>query len=1168
MSHIFVSYVQEDESIAVEIAHGLESAAYRTWYYKRDCVPGASYLLQTGQAIEESQAVVLVISPNSLGSHQITKEVVRAHEAGKPFVPVLTGIQFPEFQQRQPEWREALGAATSIEIPPGGVAEILPRIVDGLKSLGQRPGNRAEPQPQAEQPRSILDARTSQVRSYIRVIFSVGVILLLSPFVGGTVLLLSQRLASSNPRSLAYVFTAICDAVAFYFLFKSEKKRSAAEQARRRLEVWAQTSRSAAFRSLDPYSEADTLPGTERKRQARRLVTSIKDPSFRFGVVSGDVGCGKTSLLQSEVQRLLKSEHLVPILLTRPDFSETKDIAALCDRIRTAATKDRASRSRVLIVDQIEEIFTRFPGREARDSLGAVLGQLIHGDQQCRVVCAIRKDYFLDLYDIGAKMGVDVRPTLMLHNFTPDEAKEVIRECASDEGLTFTEALVETVVSDLTKEGQVRPPELQIVCTALTANFTIQHYNEVGGAKGILESYLALTLETCIDQQIARLILRQFCDFERQAKAEPKTTNELARAIGPAEQDLEATTRTVQLVLDHLVRSRLATAVHERFALIHDYWVSVIHDLTAHDKTKREKADELLRRHLYERESGFATTLNSKQLRLVRQFASPDLLGTRDAENLLRRSVLRLWMSRGLVAAAVVAIIIGGLLSSEVVWQPVALAEGIVSTGGFVRSRFNKDAKVLILTTSNREFNVEEEGPISIWNISNGRVSQFAADDLWFSPDDKQLLYTDHGQSYLVDLVQGDRRMFPLLVSKGDGITFSRSGTCVLHDVPAPNADESEREFPGLHLPPDSTRFQVWKMPDGIVRGTIALQETARPDFVSDNCDRAIFTSVKSVSKVSLERSEFSEEHRRVWFWLAPGEQLRSIVGDPKIKNVRVATSEKLHLLFTLEEDLGGSRSITRRNWTSGYQELSRQVELGKPFMNLEFSRDGERIILTLSKISFARGSPDWEERFRILRTTDLQLDPSFPDSQKYVPCSTDHDDTESPRVFYLWSTAKDTSFVWDGNAAAPASLPGLDTSDIETCRASADQSDFVVLRKNESAELWSFKGKKVADLRAGGPVKFAGFTLQSTAVRLLRESGEIVLLDRNGSVLETLPSLGATSSNRGSVPEASFDPACGYVLVWTPKGRVLKYTKKLKIFGAPYLLPVFWHSAGRTCGN
>jgi len=138
MMHVFISHVEEDSGIAVQIAKGLESSGYSVWYYERDSVPGPSYILQTGAAIEESMAVVLIISADSISSHQISKEVIRAHESGKPIIPLLKGMSHLEFQSRQSEWRQAIGAATSVVIPHEGVQAILPRIIAGLEHFARQ----------------------------------------------------------------------------------------------------------------------------------------------------------------------------------------------------------------------------------------------------------------------------------------------------------------------------------------------------------------------------------------------------------------------------------------------------------------------------------------------------------------------------------------------------------------------------------------------------------------------------------------------------------------------------------------------------------------------------------------------------------------------------------------------------------------------------------------------------------------------------------------------------------------------------------------------------------------------------------------------------------------------------------------------------------------------
>jgi hypothetical protein len=140
MRDIFISYVEEDDKTAAELAGWLEQAGFSTWYYTRDGnVPGLSYLKTTRAAIEHCQAFILLISPNSVESDQVTAEVIRAHETKRPFIPLRLNINHDEFVERQPEWAQALGAATSISIPPAGVLAIAPNLLRGLRMLSVTP---------------------------------------------------------------------------------------------------------------------------------------------------------------------------------------------------------------------------------------------------------------------------------------------------------------------------------------------------------------------------------------------------------------------------------------------------------------------------------------------------------------------------------------------------------------------------------------------------------------------------------------------------------------------------------------------------------------------------------------------------------------------------------------------------------------------------------------------------------------------------------------------------------------------------------------------------------------------------------------------------------------------------------------------------------------------
>ncbi len=151
MADIFISHVQEDGEIATALAEGLEAVGYSTWYYERDNRPITPYLLQVKQAIEDAQVVLLVISRDSLGSHEVTTEIRTAYRLGSVFCPVLVDISYAEFGQRQPEWDVAIATASAVELSAENPGDTVFRIIEGLRDAGVEPsGERAAEEPQPE----------------------------------------------------------------------------------------------------------------------------------------------------------------------------------------------------------------------------------------------------------------------------------------------------------------------------------------------------------------------------------------------------------------------------------------------------------------------------------------------------------------------------------------------------------------------------------------------------------------------------------------------------------------------------------------------------------------------------------------------------------------------------------------------------------------------------------------------------------------------------------------------------------------------------------------------------------------------------------------------------------------------------------------------------------
>src|SRR5580692_10746286 len=168
---VFISYVQEDGAVAYEIASGLESQGYSAWYYERDCPAGADYFEETHKAISDCEAMVIVISPRSLPSDQITREIVRAVESSKATFPLLLEVTHDDHAHRRPGWHQAMAAANATRIPPERVASVVPSLVAGLGAKGiQAHANgrwaSAEPPKQTTTvPQAILNSQLSPTRA-------------------------------------------------------------------------------------------------------------------------------------------------------------------------------------------------------------------------------------------------------------------------------------------------------------------------------------------------------------------------------------------------------------------------------------------------------------------------------------------------------------------------------------------------------------------------------------------------------------------------------------------------------------------------------------------------------------------------------------------------------------------------------------------------------------------------------------------------------------------------------------------------------------------------------------------------------------------------------------------------------------------------------------------
>ncbi len=97
MSDIFISYSRKDSAHAEQLAELLVSAGLTCWIDKRGIEAATSWSGEITKAITECMAFVVMLSPNSIASSNVRKEVSLASERQKKILPLdLEPVELPD----------------------------------------------------------------------------------------------------------------------------------------------------------------------------------------------------------------------------------------------------------------------------------------------------------------------------------------------------------------------------------------------------------------------------------------------------------------------------------------------------------------------------------------------------------------------------------------------------------------------------------------------------------------------------------------------------------------------------------------------------------------------------------------------------------------------------------------------------------------------------------------------------------------------------------------------------------------------------------------------------------------------------------------------------------------------------------------------------------------
>jgi hypothetical protein len=136
---LFLSYRRANATTADALTTRLERDGYGVWIDRSDIGGGTKWRGEIEKGLNESVAMILLLSKSALESDEIYKEVARAVELGKSIIPLSV-----EAVELHGWYKEKLGAIQHIEIPAdAGDGEWYSRLLAALRQA--RRSGRGQP---------------------------------------------------------------------------------------------------------------------------------------------------------------------------------------------------------------------------------------------------------------------------------------------------------------------------------------------------------------------------------------------------------------------------------------------------------------------------------------------------------------------------------------------------------------------------------------------------------------------------------------------------------------------------------------------------------------------------------------------------------------------------------------------------------------------------------------------------------------------------------------------------------------------------------------------------------------------------------------------------------------------------------------------------------------
>ena len=72
---VFLSHVSEDRELANYLGERLSESGFQVWWAEERLLPGENWARATGDALEQSDAMIVLVSPDSASSRRVREEL-------------------------------------------------------------------------------------------------------------------------------------------------------------------------------------------------------------------------------------------------------------------------------------------------------------------------------------------------------------------------------------------------------------------------------------------------------------------------------------------------------------------------------------------------------------------------------------------------------------------------------------------------------------------------------------------------------------------------------------------------------------------------------------------------------------------------------------------------------------------------------------------------------------------------------------------------------------------------------------------------------------------------------------------------------------------------------------------------------------------------------------